>query len=69
MNTITISVENTESLRELLGDRFSDFNSTTSLSADPRLVALALDADNPQAMQIASCLCVESSQSVAAFSL
>lgn len=69
MNTITISAEHTETLRELLGDRFSDFNSTTSLSADPRLVALALDADNPQAMQIASCLCVDCSHSIAAFAL
>ena len=43
-------------LYRLFGVRFTELIKTDPLRPDPRLVAMAADADNPQSQQIASCL-------------
>lgn len=64
-----IIVDDVEALREILGMSFDELVWVTPCRPDPRLIAMAADADNPQAKQIAACLRVEESTSTVSYIL
>lgn len=59
-----ILVEDVDTLREILGADFDALVKTTTCRPEPRLIAMAADADNPQSKQIAACLRVDGASSV-----
>lgn len=64
-----ILVDDVDTLREILGDSFDELVMVTQYHPDPRLIAMAADADNPQAKQIAACLRVQEAASSVNYSL
>ena len=58
MNVTEIVIEDPVALRGILGGRFDELVTDTARHPDPRLIAMAADADSPQSREIASCLLV-----------
>lgn len=64
-----IVVDDVNALQEILGDSFDELVKVFPCRPDSRLIAMAADADNPQAKQIAACLRVQEAATVVSYIL